>query len=381
MTDNAHSVLLKLLKSSLFGIKADLPDDTDYDAAFNEAKAQTVVALASAAVPPEKSVIWQESAAQSTAHYMRALFEQTNLIKLFESNNIPLVILKGTAAAMYYPKPQLRTMGDIDFLVFDTDYERAYSLLQNNGYKFECDYDDGRDYTFTKGEVVFELHKKYSDTDFDIEEILINGMKNRILRTVNGIQFPSLPDYENGLVLLDHIRHHLKGGLGLRQIIDWTMFANQVLSNENYQNHFLPLLKSAGLETFCKVVTKMCKTHLFLPESITWCDTADAVTADEFFEAVIKSGNFGRKNPYVYKPMASFTSEVKKHGFFKALQNAGIENFEICKKNKFFRTFAWLFQLFRYIKRGVISLFKGEKLLDDISSGNEEADFNKRLGI
>ena len=39
--------------------------------------------------------------------------------QLFENNNIPLVILKGTAAAMYYPKPQLRTMGDIDFLVFD----------------------------------------------------------------------------------------------------------------------------------------------------------------------------------------------------------------------------------------------------------------------
>ena len=381
MTDNAQSVLLKLLKSSLFGMKADLPEDADYDAAFNEAKAQTVVALASAAVPPEKSAVWQECAAQSTAHYMRVLFEQTNLIKLFENNNIPLVILKGTAAAMYYPKPQLRTMGDIDFLVFDTDFERAYSLLQNSGYKFECDYGDGRDYTFMKGEVVFELHKRYSDADFDIEDILIKGMKTPVVRTVNGMKFPSLPDYENGLVLLDHIRHHLEGGLGLRQIIDWTMFVNKTLDNDNYKNHFLPLLKAARLEKFCKVVTKMCGMYLFLPEGVTWCDEADEDAANRLFEAVISGGNFGRKNPYVYKPMASVTSAVKKEGVFKVLQTAGMGNFPICRKNRFFGAFAWLFQLFRYIKRGIVSLFRGENLLNDISEGSEKSDFYNQLGI
>lgn len=381
MTNNSQLALLELIKCALFTITPNLPDDIDYDVVLDEADAQTVTAVAAPAVPKDFSAKWQERLAQSTAHYIRVLFEQANLIKLFEQNNITLVILKGAAAAVYYPKPQFRTMGDIDFLVFNDDFDKAYRLLKNNGYTFECDYDDGREYTFIKGGVVFELHKRYSDCDFDIENIIISGMKHSVSRTISGQTFPSLPDYENGLVLLDHIRHHLAKGLGLRQIIDWTMFANRVLTNENYENNFLPLLRTAGLETFCNVVTKMCKMYLFLPESVTWCDGADTETANELFQSVMSSGNFGVKKPYVYKPMSVFTTDVRKNGLFKTLQAAGVENFEICKKNKFFRAFAWLLQLFRFIKRGINSLLRKEKLIDDISAGNKKADFNKRLGI
>lgn len=381
MADNCQLALLELIKSSLFGFAPVLPNDVDLDAVFEEAKAQTVTALAAPAVPQDSALRWQESASQSTAHYIRALFEQTNLIKLFEKNNIPLVILKGTAAAVYYPKPQLRTMGDIDFLVFEKDFERAYSLLENSGFAFEGDYGDGRDYTFIKGEVVFELHRKYSDVGYDIEDILIDGMKRPVSRSVNGQSFPSLPDRENGLVLLDHIRHHLNNGLGLRQIIDWTVFANRVLDNEYYQNQFLPILTSAGLEKFCKIVTKMCKTHLYLPESLTWCDDADSATADQLFENVMSDGNFGIKSDREFSPVSSFAARSKRDGFFKTLQTAGVKNFDICKKNKFFRSFAWLFQAFRYAKRGTASLFKGEKVIDNISAGNEKADFFNRLGL
>ena len=381
MINNTQSALLELIKSSLFGISPELPEGTDFEAVFEEAKAQTVIALAAPVVPNNSAARWQEPVAQNMAHYMRSLFEQTNLIKLFESNNIPLVILKGFAAAVYYPMPQYRTMGDIDFLVLEEDFDKAYCLLKNNGYTFEGNHKDCRDYTFTKGEVVFELHRRYSDKEYDIEDILVNGMKHPISKKISGYTFPALPEYENGLVLLDHIRHHLTRGLGLRQIIDWTMFANSVLSDENYEKNFSPLLKRAGLETFCKVVTKMCKTQLFLPESVTWCDDADIATANQLFEKVMLSGNFGRKTPYQYKYVSEAAKKISKNGFFKTLQVVGVKNFDICKKNKFFRAFAWLFQLFRYIKLAISSLFKGEKLVDDISSGKKESDFNKRLGL
>lgn len=380
ITDNQFA-LLELVKNSLFGITPNLPEDIDYDEIFAEAQAQTITALVAPCVPKDLSFKWQEPSAQSMAHYMRSLFEQTNLVKLFDNSNIPLVILKGTSAAVYYPKPQLRLMGDIDFLVPEDDYDKAFSLLENNGYTPDCDHEEGRDFTFTKGGVMFELHKRYSDEKYDIEDILIDGMKRSVQKTISGQTFPSLPDYENGLVLLDHIRHHLYAGLGLRQIIDWTMFANCVLSNENYEKNFLPLIKSAGLETFCKVVTKMCKTYIYLPESVTWCNDADMESSDQLLELVMSSGNFGIKNPCEYTPALCVTTSIRKNGFFKTLQTAGVNNFEICKKNKFFRAFAWLFQLFRYIKRGAVSLFKKEKPIKDISTANKKADFDNRLGL
>ncbi len=40
----------------------------------------------------------------------KMLFEQKNLVSLFTANDIPFVIIKGMAAAVYYPNPLLRTM-------------------------------------------------------------------------------------------------------------------------------------------------------------------------------------------------------------------------------------------------------------------------------
>ena len=42
--------------------------------------------------------------------------------------------LKGTAAAMYYPEPQLRTMGDIDAIVPMALLPAAEQLLLADGY-------------------------------------------------------------------------------------------------------------------------------------------------------------------------------------------------------------------------------------------------------
>ena len=381
MIDKSQTVLLELIKSSLFGIEPQFPEDTDWKAVYEEATAQTVVALASKAVPQPAAEEWKEPAAQSTAHYMRALFEQTNLIKLFSANHIPLVIIKGSAAAMYYPKPQLRMMGDVDFLVPEKDFGSAKALLDANGYVFQQDYGDDREYSYCKGGVIFELHRRYSDAEYDVEPILIRGMENAVTHTLHGHSFPTLPDHENGLVLLDHIRHHLHGGLGIRQIIDWMMFANGNLSDEAYRERFLPLIRQAGLVTFCETVTKMCKLYFGLPDRITWCDQADSDTATQLLETVMHGGNFGRKDPYVYKPMKELTSGIRKKGLFRVLQEAGVANFAICRRNRFFRCFAWLFQTFRFLGRGIVALFRGDHLKKDLKDGNEAANFYRKLGL
>ena len=376
-----ETTLLELLKSALFGINATFDRDVDWDEVLKEAKAQTVVSLVQKAVPDSVREAWFLPTEQSKAHFMRALYEQTKVVALLNGANIPFVIIKGTAAAVYYPNPSARTMGDIDILVPEGLFDAAFSLLEKNGYVFCRDYGDNRDYSFTKGGVIFELHRKYSDEGHDIEQYLINGMNRAETLTVYGNVFPALPKTENGLVLLDHIRHHLFGGLGLRQIIDFMMFVNSEPDDKKFESEFLPLFDSAGLGTLAKVITKMCKRHFGLPVSAAWCDAQDDGTCDELLETVFNSGNFGRKNPYEYRPMQNLTMSVKKQGFFKTLQRAGVENCKAFQKHRFLRPFAWIYQLFRYLKRGLSALFRREKLLKDVSSGKQKADFYKRLGI
>ena len=381
MIDSNQKALLELIGSSLFDKEPSFPEDTDWDEVLKEAKAQTVVALARRAVPAGFSAAWEIPAAQSEAHFMRLLFEQTRLVGVLTDEGIPFVVIKGTAAAIYYPNPSKRTMGDIDVLVAENSFESAFSLLKEKGYLFIHDLGDGRDYTFTRNDIVIELHKRYSDRDFDIEACLAEGIKNAQTRTLCGSFFPALPELANGLLLVDHIRHHLFGGLGLRQIIDFMMFVNSVPDEEKFESDFLPVFEKSGLGTLAKVIAKMGKRYFGLPADAAWCLSADDGLCGELLEAVFSSGNFGVKAPYEYRPMQSFTMSVKKQGFFRTLQRAGVENCEAFRKHKLLRPFAWIYQLFRYLKRGIAALFGREKLLDDVTSGKEKADFYKRLGI
>ena len=372
--------LCQLIKASLFHLPASFDDDLDWNAVLKEAQAQTIVSLVVPAVPEEQAQAWQIPVYQSKAHFMRALYEQTKLVELLSGANIPFVILKGTAAAVYYPDPSARTMGDIDFLVPEEFFDAAFSLLKQNEYQFEEDYGDGRDYTFSKDKVLFELHRKYSDEGHNIEPLLQDGIRRAETPSLYGNAFPALPKPENGLVLLDHIRHHLFGGLGLRQILDFMMFVFSEPDDAKFESEYLPLFEANGLGTLAKVIAKMCKQYFGLPGA-AWCENADDKTCAELWETVFAGGNFGRKNPYEYRPMESFTMEVKKQGFFKTLQRAGVANCKAFQKHKWLRPFAWLYQLFRLFGRGIAALFRGKALAKDLSSGKEKADFYKRLGI
>lgn len=379
--DKNETALLELVKSSLFDLPPHFPEGIDWQKVLDEAKVQTVVALAVGAVPKEVSADWEICAGQSQAHFMRVLYEQTKLVELLQGEGIPFVIIKGSAAAIYYPKPNTRTMGDIDLLVTEDRFETAFSLLENNEYKFKYDLGNNRECAFSKGGIVVELHRRYSDVKYNIEEHLINGIKNARTVTLYGNSFPALPEPENALVLLDHIRHHLWDGLGLRQFVDFMMCVSSVKDEKTFKSEFLPLFEEAGLGTFARVITKMCKKYLGLQANAEWCDNADDETCKELLETMLKSGNFGRKQPHEDRPVRNITMSIKSEGFFKTLQRSGLKNGTIFEKYRFLRPFAWIYQLFRYIYKGIVVICRGETVVRDVSFGKEKADLYKRLGI
>lgn len=68
------------------------------------------------------------------ANNMVVEYEHSELHNLLQAHNIPYVILKGCVSASYYPEPALRTMGDVDFLVKESDLERVGEILEKDGY-------------------------------------------------------------------------------------------------------------------------------------------------------------------------------------------------------------------------------------------------------
>ena len=174
--DRVTDDMLAILRASLF-TDEDL-SIPEWEPVFREMKAQTVASLPARWLPSHlEAPQWTRYCSIMQGQWVRVMHAQDQLLQLLEENRIPCVILKGAAAAMYYPHPSLRSMGDVDFLVKRTDVERAASLLEGNGYTLTHDKDTvSHHYGYTKDGVHFELHRRIpivSESNEDLLRLLV----------------------------------------------------------------------------------------------------------------------------------------------------------------------------------------------------------------
>ncbi|MBQ6173915.1 MAG: nucleotidyltransferase family protein [Clostridia bacterium] len=309
------------------------------------------------------------------ASYIRYCYEEGELVKLLQTKGILAVILKGSASAVYYPVPAGRSFGDIDFIVSPTRYFETTKLLEANSYTRGAD--EERHISYYKNGLRFELHRYYSHEDEYIEKCILDGIEHRVMGRINEHEFPMLPPLENGLVLLDHMRSHLRGGLGLRQIIDWMMFCDKVLDDDFWYNCFRPVADRTGLLILAKTTTALCQKYLGLKQTITWCSDAKDDLIDKLLESLISSGNFGSKQG-LGANAERITAAIKRQGLFRYLQQAGEKNWRAYRKHPWLRPFCWVFQVFRLIRRGFRRVWK---LRSDIKRGKDRYKLLNKLGI
>lgn len=367
----------------MFGYEETFPSDTDWDAVLQEAKAQSIVGITSKALPSDvpSSVLleWNKLAYAQLANTIRYWKAQDELHQLLTENSISYVILKGAAAAMLYPDPFSRAMGDIDFLVASDQFDRAKELLEGNGYKI-CHEGNDRHICFSKDRVSYELHRRFSYDDLDMEDILQAAIPHAELHQAAGHEFCTFPARENGLVLLAHLWNHLHTGVGLRQVLDWMLFVKGYATDEFWNTQFFDLAKQCHLEKTAIVAACMCRKYFKLPVHITWCHSAEEELCDELMETVLEYGNFGRKvsnNKAEVKAQIALTG-FSRYGIFRHLQNRGEINWTAYHSHPWLRPFAWLYQLFRYVVLWLTSP-KNQKITSLIQKETKTNNLLKRL--
>ena len=385
--NSTQAVLLEAIKASLFDYSPNYPDDVNWAEVVEEAKAQAVMGIISSVIP-----INDEITKQGIRNYIRILYEQDKLIKLLDENNIPCVILKGCAAAVYYPKPHLRAMGDVDFLVSHDNFFDTVKVMEENNYQYICGKDKNgelpktqRHLEYTKNGVSFELHHHFSSAGFDIDDILEEAIKKRSYHEMNGYRIPMLPDAENGLVLLGHINHHLKNSnLGLRQIIDWEMFFYEIMNNENWHKEFGILAENAGLKTLAVSVTKMCEKYLGLMHFVEFDDKEADDYTDKLIDVILSDGNFGAKSTLFSaneRKLKDSVYEVKTEGFFCHFQKIGLMTWSLCYKYPVLKPFAWIYGIWRHTVRGVKPFFKSKNIKKYINEVSERENLFQKIGV
>lgn len=285
---------------------------------------------------------------EQTARFVRMAHMQMEAVQRLQGVNIPVVVIKGTAAGIYYPRPVLRTYGDIDLMVQPEQYHAAIQTLCDDGWHQDGEI-DGIHTPFSKNNERLELHQCPSGIENDkegqyIHQFLLSGFSDIQEGVIEQGQcrFPMLPWQPNGLELIWHFRVHLNNGIGLRHVIDWMMFVNSCLDDQAFQQ-FKPILEQARLLMLAKAVTRMCQLYLGLKdENITWCADVDASLCAGLMDFIFEQGNFGNKrsDDRTVKAMTRYRSLSS---LLVGMQRKGLREWLAAQKHPVLRPFAWLY--------------------------------------
>lgn len=371
--DKNHS-LMALIQSALWGSLPPKVEQSVYDEMKKHAlSALPACILSSLSMPDELRQVWRMNIYQHIAYNTNYMHEQEAL-----PISVPYVILKGSSAAKYYPRPELRAMGDIDIMPQRKDYQTACDMLLAAGY-VEIVRDNHsnieRHREFEKERVIIEVHAYFAALN---DPAQAEYLDNLIIQNINPSHM--LPDLINGLVLLEHISHHLELGLGLRQIIDWMMFVNQCLPDEKWPE-FHELVKKIGLEKLAAVCTRMCEIYLGLPHR-QWCADADIALCEQLMDYVLACGNFGNKKEYEADVSErAFSNARTLKTAFRFLQKRGLGNWKVAEEHKLLRPFAWIYQVFHYASQGLKRDHAISKMLGEYASSKEKMAFLDALGV
>lgn len=304
--------------------------------------------------------------------------EQRHMLELFEMNNIPVVLLKGSAVAMYYPQPRFRILGDIDIIVKPEDYAKAYQLLGENYQCTQTQYENPRHSGFIgKSGVLIELHRYFSfgrkvEKKQLLDQIIYEGIDRREWHKIGEYNFPCLPSIENGLVILSHICQHIQAnGIGYRQLIDFREF---VVAEREQINTFLAVAEKVGLAKLAEVLIAIYNKYMGTDINISM-EKVDDVAVDALLQMCMHAGNFGGKETMDVGKRSAIVLKRFKHpvATLVLFQRFGRTHWKATDKYVFLRPFAWIYQIGYYFKQvkingGLSVIVEGKQQLEDKKS-------------
>lgn len=399
MLDRTYDIILQALGAALFDKnKPDIINIDDVMRVIDEAKLQAVFTCIypvlktdlKRLLSPQMYTQIENEFISCVANNVRINFEHNELDEVMRKNNIRYVVLKGCSSAAYYREPELRIMGDVDFLVREEDVQRAISILEGIG--FERD-----QYEFTTNQSaykrlpnsVWEIHKSVTgipnnDVGKLIRELFSDIFETASLTEKDGLKYYVPSPFNHGLILLLHKASHMTaGGLGLRHLCDWAVFVSK-FSDSEFCDVFERKLKGVGLWKFAQIMTLLCEKYLYAQKRI-WtadCDVKD-YELEEIMNDILSGGNFGQKDKKRYREIKYITDrEEGKIGdknlflqFLKSLNHKAYADYSFIRKYRLFLPFGWVAEAFSYL----LLVLKGKRKTDESLSVIKDASKRKKI--
>lgn len=418
---NEQSTLLALLSNALFNKPIDQEqDDYNWEKIYQEAKEQAVASLVFHTLdqdhidcmPPELYETWRKNATFALANNVRISHNHLLVHQWMTENQIPYVILKGVASSRYYPVPEYRALGDVDFLIPRECMQKVDSIMKNHGLK-PAENGHGFHVAYTGNRMCMEAHFDVTDvpngkTGDAIHMYLEDIFQMSSMQMTSGGEMVLPSPFHHGLVLLLHTcRHMMESGIGLRHLCDWAVFENSFTDNE-FRNLFEEKLREMGLWRFAQELTKVCILYLGV-EDREWVrnDGLDsepsAISPDkeihgenefaltvELMEDILRSGSFGMKdtNRGIESLLISKSGKNDLQSpadvllqFYRSVNNVVYYYWPFVKKARILLPVGWVYFGGRRIIRGITGKRKPLNVKNMIEGASERRNIYKELHL
>jgi len=298
--------------------------------------------------------------------------EINSLIKLFEEQKIPAVLLKGWYLKQFYPRSDLRAMADYDIFIRKADEKNIHDLLKDRGFSVVA-FGGKKDDVYKKEPfIIFEMHKNLFMFEDDWNEFFNNESSqmyiwNRVVNVDDNKYIYRMDDELFYVYMIAHIAKHLldDGGIGLKAILDVWLFLKQK-TDIDFDIIYRDLDK-LELKEFADNVVALTKY---------WFENADDAQPQikQFGEHILSCGVYGNSGVMVA------TKEdimAEKPSAFKYLFRRAFPSAEAMKiRYPKLKTKSWLLPIY-YVKRLWYNLIHRSKEVRSEFNSSRNVDYEK----
>lgn len=208
--------------------------------------------------------------------YSKAIVE---LAQFYHCHGFKMMVLKGYACSLDWPKPEHRPCGDIDIWQFGKQKEADETLRQAQGSGFKIDKSHHHHTVFNWGDFTIENHYDFVNvhahrSSAELEKVFKElgqddshyvELKDASTGSVSKVYLPS-PNL-HALFLVKHmVSHFAAAEISLRQVLDWAFFAEKHTKEIDWV-WLDEMLEKYSMKDFFNCINGICVEDLgFAPE-------------------------------------------------------------------------------------------------------------------
>lgn len=396
--DSNSQYFLALLVAFLKGTIPPEPVNVDWDKIYELASMHSLSGAVYLAIQsldegskPELSILnkFKSDFFYATLRYEEQEKAYREIIKELNKERIEHLFFKGIVIREYYPVKQMRTLGDIDFLIHKKDQNAVKKIFTQMGYN---DKSSSLHDKYEKGKVIIEVHDKIMNREINSKVDYFEYFENAWDYSISKEKYTYELNLDYHFVyLLTHIAKHIYGsGAGVRLIFDIAVIIDKFGDKLDFA-FIWKELKKIKLDVFARNIFGLCERwfQVKIPDTQYEIDELTYRTVSDY---IIKGGTFGFSNNnvaiWLLRKSYSKKSNLKlvqiKAFWAKVFLNFGEmkDKYPILNKFPFLLPATWVHRWYRGItKKRAKTLKLAKGFFYCAEEAEQSYDMLKRMGL